>query len=453
MMSWDRLLPATRLGRLEKGAEEVSRTPFQRDYDRIVFSAAFRRLHDKTQVFPLPENDYVHSRLTHSIEVSCVGRSLGTLVGQVLEQRGSLAHGLTARDVGDIVAAACLAHDIGNPPFGHSGEDAIASWFRGDGRRFLEGLSERQQADFLGFEGNAQGFRILTRLEIPAYRGGLQLTHATLAAFSKYPREAGLPEAEAKRRDSTKKHGFFQSELDLMEEVANVVGLLRRPELLGADQRPLTAWCRHPLVYLVEAADDICYRILDIEDGYRLGYVTFAEVRDLLAPIAVRDDKVRLDAREAESEQLAYLRAKAIGRVIDEVREAFFANEAGLLDGSFDRALGKIIPSAQPLEAIRTLTQDKCYNARDVLEIELAGYDVMAHLISAFADAFLPSGERRSSKWADKVKRLLPVPPGPDASPYVTLQRITDYVSGMTDSFAVTLYRRIRGIALPSGTR
>jgi dGTPase len=451
MMRWSQLLPSTRLGRLDRGPDQVARTPFQRDHDRIVFSAAFRRMHDKTQVFPMPENDHVHSRLTHSLEVSCVGRSLGTLVGEVLLERGSLAPGLGARDVGDVVAAACLAHDIGNPPFGHSGEDAIASWFATDGHRYLEGLAPRQAEDFTRFDGNAQGFRILTRLEIPASVGGLQLTHATLAAFAKYPCEAGLDRATARARDSTRKHGFFQSEAALMEEVAAQVGL---PPLglEGVDGAPLRAWSRHPLVYLVEAADDLCYRILDVEDGHRLGYVGFREVRELLLPIVAKDPRARLEVQEDEGEHLAYLRAKAINQVIGEVREAFFGHEAAMLEGRHCTALASIVPSAAALEAIRALTQEKCYNARGVLEIELAGYDVMAHLISAFAEAFIPAGGRRSSRWADKVRRLMPAPP-PGADRATTLQRIVDHVAGMTDSFAVTLYRRMRGIALPASER
>jgi dGTPase len=452
MMRWSQLLPSTRLGRLERGPDQVARTPFQRDHDRIVFSTAFRRMHDKTQVFPMPENDHVHSRLTHSLEVSCVGRSLGTLVGEVLAERGSLAPGLGARDVGDVVAAACLAHDIGNPPFGHSGEDAIASWFQGEGLRCLEGLDPREAEDFTRFEGNAQGFRILTRLEIPASVGGLQLTHATLAVFSKYPREAGLDRAVARRRDSTKKHGFFRSEAALMEEVAAQVGL---PPLAldGADGAPLRAWCRHPLVYLVEAADDLCYRILDIEDGHRLGYVGFREVRELLLPIVAKDPRARVEVLEDEGEHLAYLRAKAINQVIGEVREAFFGHEAAMLAGAHPTALVALIPSAAELEAIRALTKEKCYDARGVLEIELAGYDVMASLLSTFTDAFLPVSGRRAAGWVEKVRRLLPGVSTDPADRYATLQRITDHVAGMTDSFAVTLYRRLRGIALPTGGR
>lgn len=437
-MRWETLLSHQRLGRApSKEGERLPRTTFQRDYDRIVFSSAFRRLHDKTQVFPLPENDHVHSRLTHSLEVSCVGRSLGTSVGQrILERHPGLAEGLDARDFGDIVAAACLAHDIGNPPFGHAGEDAIGSWFE-ENDRFLDALTERESADLLKFEGNAQGFRILTRLQIPQ-NPGLQLTLATLAAFTKYPREAGPRPTGA--TVAQKKHGFFQAEREMFETVAE--GAQLTPVELESGLR---AWTRHPLAFLVEAADDICYSILDLEDGFHLEKVGFDETYIHLEEIAALDPTYRRPERDRSKEPIAYLRAKAINRLIHETCELFLSQEEALLAGTVPAPLADRIPSAQPLERIGSLTREKCYRARDVVEIELAGYEVLHGLLSEMVPAVL--ADHPTDKQA-RYLCLLPKRDWEDASPYERLLSVTDYLSGMTDSFAVSLFRKTRGTAL-----
>ncbi len=426
-MDWSTLLSAERLGRDGTRQPETSRTTFQRDSDRIVFSSAFRRLHDKTQVFPLPENDHVHSRLTHSLEVSCVGRSLGTAVGQrLLERHPALRACVDGRDFGDIVAAACLAHDIGNPPFGHAGEDAIGSWFT-EHAAMLDGLSDGEKRDLLHFEGNAQGFRIVTRLQIPN-NPGLQLTLATLAAFTKYP-------WESKR---SKKYGFFQSEKIEFQQVAAGVGLMpaRGDEV---------AFCRHPLAFLVEAADDICYSILDLEDGCELEKVSFDEAFACLAPIAARGASYRAPEHDGTKEPIAYLRAKAISHLVHEVCELFLASEEALLAGQVDRPLARSIPSADALQRIAALTRTACYRARDVLEIELAGYEVLHSLLEEMVPSVL--AERPSNKQA-RYLDLLPTKPSPTATPYQRLLLVTDYLSGMTDSFAVRLFRKTRGMNL-----
>jgi dGTPase len=426
-MEWSALLPKQRLGKSGERSTEASRTTFQRDYDRIVFSSAFRRLHDKTQVFPLPENDHVHSRLTHSLEVSCVGRSLGTMVGQrILDRHPVLAGAMDARDFGDIVAAACLAHDIGNPPFGHAGEDAIGRWFVERGLELYE-LTEQERFDLLHFEGNAQGFRILTRLQMPT-NPGLQLTLATLAAFTKYPRESS----------SEKKHGFFQAEKELFEAVALGVGLIARE---GSRRE----FCRHPLAFLVEAADDICYSILDLEDGFQIGKVDFAETFDCLAAIAGKDAGYRAPDRDGTKEPIAYLRAKAITRLIFEIGELFAAKEADLLGGRMTAPFADEIPSADDLERIGSLTRAKCYRARDVLEIELAGYEVLHSLLDELIPAAL--AEKPTAKQS-RYLELLPARPAPGATPYQRMLVVTDYLSGMTDSFAVRLFRKTRGMDL-----
>ncbi len=270
-MNWEQLLSRKLLCDEKPVKQNLNdgRSPFQRDFDRIVFSSAFRRLQDKTQVFPLPESDFVHTRLTHSFEVSCVGRSLGTLIGsKIIQRHKELKEQYSHFHLGEIVAAACLAHDIGNPPFGHSGEDAISEYFKnGDGKQFKEKLTELQWNDLTKFEGNAQGFRLLTKLQNPKIKGGLRLTCATLAAFTKYPKESfTIDNTNADGKSKLyKKFGFFQPEKELFSEVAGEVGLNKK-----LNKQKYLWWERHPLAFLVEAADDICYRIMDLEDGYHL---------------------------------------------------------------------------------------------------------------------------------------------------------------------------------------
>lgn len=463
-MSWERLMPLGRHGESASrrprpsveaafARESVSpareaatvtpdRTPFQRDYDRIVFSSAFRRLHDKTQVFPLPENDLVHSRLTHSLEVACVGRSLGTIVGQAVVARGDVPPWCTARDFGDVVAAACLAHDIGNPPFGHSGEDAIGSWFGGPGAAHLASLSPTERSDLELFEGNAQGFRIVTRLQMPT-QPGLRLTHATLAAFTKYPR-GSAPKGERPARH--KKHGFHAAEARYFEEVAGAVGLPPR-DAATRDGRPVSAWARHPLAFLVEAADDICYAILDLEDGVRLGHVGFDLAYQCLEPLA----KLRraLDAEGDAKERVGLLRAMAISTLISECFAVFTERERDILAGTLDEPLTKLVPSRGHLEVIKKETRARCYQAREVLEIEIAGYEVLTFLLEELVGAALVDVPTPRQ---EKLLKLLPHDPrAHDRTPYERILVVTDYLSGMTDTFAVSTFRRLKGMALAAG--
>ena len=439
---WLRLLSDQRLGEApaRRANDRRTRTAFQRDYDRLIFSTAFRRLSGKTQVFPLPNHDTIHSRLTHSLEVSCVGRSLGTMVGQsLIERHPELADaGHTERGIGDIVAAACLAHDIGNPPFGHAGEDAIGRWFRAHPEVTGE-LTAEQKADLENFEGNAQGFRILTRLQIPK-NPGLRLTMATLAAFTKYPRPAG-PRPKA-MGISGKKHGYFQSEAAFFSEVAQGVSLVR--------QDP--GWLRHPLAFLVEAADDICYSILDIEDGFHLGLVPYTPVEACLRAIAEKaarfDPPAPTDDRSEQEQNISYLRAKAINVLANEVCTAFLAEEPSILRGELNKSLKSRLPSGADLDEILTVTVRTCYRERSVIEIELAGYEVLSVLLDEFVPA-AQAGPGRDHKF-DKLLALLPDTPTPKTSPYERLLAVTDYLSGMTDAGAVSLFRRLRGINLPN---
>lgn len=449
-MPWPRLLSRKHLGANEPPSAVTARTDFQRDFDRIVFCSAFRRMQDKTQVFPLSKVDYVRTRLTHSLEASCVGRSLGTLVGEQIILRHRL-RGYEAADFGNICAAACLAHDIGNPPFGHSGEDAFRHWAeRAEyGRQRVAMLPDSAKEDFLAFEGNAQGFRVLTRLQNHDNPGGLQLTCATLAAFTKYPRESDLG---GSRFDgvSASKHGFVAQDRELFETVAEETGLIRRAQ-------DLAIWRRHPLAFLVEAADDICYRVIDIEDGFRLGYLSYPEVEALFLPILRGSEAIRrLKDLSGHKERVEFLRAKVINEAIGQVRDSFLDLEPQILDGSFDQALLTTIESREPMDQLIETALKRIYCTPAVVEIETAGFQVIGELLERFIqvlDDIAEHGPKASAK-SRMTQYLIPEQfIGPDRQPsddfYSRLLSLTDFVAGMTDSYAVSLYQKVTGISLP----
>lgn len=436
-MQWARLLSAQRLG--HSGAEPVTpaRNPFQKDWDRVVFCSAFRRLQDKTQVHSLPESDYVRNRLTHSLEVSSVGRSLGAQVGQTIMQRhGEALRGLSAAEFGHIVAAACIGHDIGNPPFGHFGEATIQHWFRsGPGAELLSPLSEQQRRDLLQFEGNAQGFRVMTRLQNWRDAGGLRLTCATLATFMKYP-FGSLAADPAKG-----KFGHFAAEAALFDEMAAAVGLAR----LGEDR-----YARHPLTYLVEAADDICYSVVDIEDGYKLGRIRFAEaehrLRDLLRRMPPRYKEI-----SDEPWKIAYLRAKVIGDLIDMAVEVFLEREADVIAG---RPIGELMtqtPVAKTLDDIAAFTRARIFETRERFQTEVMGGEILTSLLEAFCSAHL-AWEKAGGRLQDlaprqrALLRLMPQPPRAGADRYQWILTVTDFISGMTDSYALKQFQRLRGL-------
>ncbi len=452
-MDWNQLLSRKRLGSDQASSASPARTDFQRDVDRIVFNSAFRRMQDKTQVFPLSQVDYVRTRLTHSLEASSIGRSLGTLAGEQIIARHALRD-YEASDFGDICAAACLAHDIGNPPFGHSGEDAIRYWAtHGDyGQRRVAILRDSEREDIQTFEGNAQGFRILTRLQNPDNPGGLQLTSATLAAFTKYPREAWLG---GSRFDgvAAKKQGFTHADRALFEEVAATTGLLRR--------HPVHAiWHRHPLAFLVEAADDISYRVIDIEDGYRLGYFTFDEVYALFWPL-LRDhaqQQPRLERIRHPQQQVEFLRAKVINEAIRQALECFLDHEPDMLTGRYDTPLLDAIPQHREMEGLIDAARMRIYCAQEVVEIQAAGFEVISGLLDRFAQVLDDIAEhgKDASPRSRMLIRLIPeqfIGPAraPEPDPYLRLLHLTDFISGMTDSYAVSLYKKVTGISLPSG--
>ncbi|MCK6391627.1 MAG: dNTP triphosphohydrolase [Azonexus sp.] len=444
---WEKLLSADRIGAgTAPGTPE--RTAFQQDYDRIVFTSAFRRMKDKTQVFPLSKSDYVRTRLTHSLEASCVGRSLGAVVGREIIARHGLPE-VESGDFGAIVAAACLAHDIGNPPFGHAGEDAIREWFRSSGLLERHAFTPAQRADFERYEGNAQGFRIVSRLQSPANPGGLQLTSAVLATFTKYPRPSAVDvDLDGK---SGKKFGFFQQDADNFARVARSTGLVERI--------PGTAWRRHPLAFLVEVADDTCYLIVDLEDAARLGFVSYRDAECLLGDLAGNSiNGGRLDRLHDPKERLEYLRAKAIGRLLESAAAVFLENEEAILNGHFDEELLEQSPIAHPLQAVLKLAKETIYTARPALEIETAGFEVLGALLALFTEAVEARAGVPGTRFTTRERMLLKLLPAqflghggePDADPYVRLLQVADFVAGMTDSYAVDMYRKLKGFDLPT---
>jgi dGTPase len=448
MMEWNKLLNAARFDprQLQKGKIGTVRTEFERDYDRIIFSAPFRNLQDKTQVFPLPEHHFVHTRLTHSLEVSSVGRSLGKSVGEYLLVKYPYLkdQAIQAFDIGAIVAAAALTHDIGNPPFGHAGEEAISDFFKFHpyGNIWQPHVSQQEWEDLCHFEGNAQGFRMLV-----SKNNGLQLSYATLAAFTKYPRPALIFERDQTRR-SQKKFGFFSDQIDDFSHLAEILGL----EKVNSD-----CWLRHPLAFLVEAADDICYSIIDLEDGCTLNLVSLKEAIDLLSRvIGDRFHAKKLQKYESDSQKLAILRAMAIGQLIEESVQAFIAHEEAMLSGNFDKALTDVIPSSAALAEISNLSVGKIYRSTPVLEKEAAGFQVLEGLLEVFSRA-LNHKYYQTDLFSGKDKSIIRLLPagfplegwGEHVNPYPLLRALVDFISGMTDKSALSLYRRVKGISLP----
>jgi dGTPase len=441
-MDWNELLTKVRLGREADKPSDDIRSEYMRDWDRIVYSSAFRRMQDKTQVFPLAESDYVRTRLTHSIEVSSVGRSLGTLVGGFVTQNEQID--VNPQDFGNIVATACLAHDIGNPPFGHSGEEAIRNWFAGKGEMYLCNLTAEEREDFLNFEGNAQGFRILTRLQNAVGRGGMQLTYAVLAAYMKYPR-ASYPGGQNKSLVSEKKFGYYLNDRENFLKIVKRVGLVEKRD---------GVYARHPLAFLMEAADDICYRVIDLEDGYRVGRVSFNETESLLMPIAFRDSENPLKSSYSEIEdergKIEYLRARAINNMVVSVVDVFKSNYEQIMVGAFEKDLTSLCVFSDQMDLIKKQSRAKVYAAPNVLHIEAAGFEVLGGLLDKVVPA-LVLDEKKATSADKKILSIIPRQFTHCVTRYERMLAATDFVSGMTDTYAVTLFRRLRGIDLPTG--
>jgi dGTPase len=445
-MNWEKLLSAKRWGNEDRfaGNQKEARSEFQRDYDRIIFSSPFRRLQNKTQVFPLPGSVFVHNRLTHSLEVASVGRSLGSIFYNRIKDKNLLIDDTCPLlcEIGNIVASACLAHDLGNPAFGHSGESAISYYFTdGDGKAYKDQVSAHQWNDLINFEGNANALRILTHPFAGKGTGGFALTYATLAAIAKYP--CASTAGHNKKNIFTKKYGFFQSEQAGFERLASEMELIR-------DQDNPVVYKRHPLVYLVEAADDICYNIIDLEDAHRLKILSYAEVESLLLPLC-NDPKMtdRLAQMEDDDAKITLMRAKSISTLIGLCADVFYNEQDNILNGVFNRSLMDAIdaPFVDVMKKIESISVKKIYNYSSVVQIEVAGYQVMGGLLEEFIPAYL----QNSSKYHEKLIELIPkqfLTTSTDT--YTKIQSVLDFVSGMTDIYAVELFRKIKGISFPS---
>ena len=446
IMHWEQLLSLKRQGDTNKrlrNEQDETRLGFDVDYDRIIFSPEFRSLQDKTQVIPLSSTDFVHTRLTHSLEVSVVARSLGRKVGgKVLEKHPALAevHGYKANDFGAIVAAAALAHDIGNPPFGHSGEKAIGHFFtNGPGKNYKSELSAREYQDLCDFEGNANGFKILTQ-DLQGRPGGLRLSYATLGAFTKYPK-ASLPKKPS-THVAYKKYGFFQSEAVMFEDVAGELGLLKNKGKSAGQ------FSRHPLAYLVEAADDICYTIIDFEDGINLGLIEEDFALEYLIKLVKGNIQTeKYNALPNKKSRVSYLRALAIGTLIDEAVALFVRNEEALLKGSFECSLLDKSPYKAQMDDIIKLSIDRIYNSKEVIDKEISGFEVINELLLRFATAVNNCYEDQGSHYDELLLKMLPSEfDFTHPSLYNRLMGVCAVIASYSDSKAVLTYKKLKGL-------
>ena len=426
-----------------RNEQDETRLGFDVDYDRIIFSPEFRSLQDKTQVIPLSSTDFVHTRLTHSLEVSVVARSLGRKVGvKILEKYPSLEtiHGYKANDFGSIVAAAALAHDIGNPPFGHSGEKAIGHFFKnGSGKNYKSELTPKQYQDLCDFEGNANGFKILTQ-DVNGRPGGLRLSYATLGAFTKYPK-GSLP-IKPNSHIAFKKYGFFQSESETFSLLAKELGLLK------LEDSPETLYSRHPLAYLVEAADDICYTIIDFEDGINLGLIEEDYALEYL--IKLVKDNIQTDKYNSltnKKARVSYLRALAIGTLIDDAVSLFIENEASILDGSFGVSLLEKSRYKAQMNDIIKLSIDKVYNSDEVIDKELSGFEVINELLFRFSNAVNNCYHGTGSHYDKLILKLFDSELDyKNDKIYNRIMAVCSLVASYSDSNAILIYRKIKGL-------
>ncbi|MDK3020218.1 dGTP triphosphohydrolase [Pseudodonghicola flavimaris] len=440
-MEWEQLLNPGRLCRPDY-AEKPGRPAYLQDYDRILFSQPFRRLAQKTQVHPLVHHDHLHHRMIHSMETSSVGRSLGIAVGQRLVDDGKLPDG-QQHVIAGVVQAACLMHDIGNPPFGHAGEDAIGEWFeelfeRDEGRAAAIGA---RRAEFSPLEGNAQGFRIATALEMGRQPGGMQLSYATLGAFMKYPCTAAV--SGATPYVGLKKFGVFETEAALFAETAAALGLPQR----GAGPGPW--WARHPLAFLVEAADDICYRILDLEDAATIGDLTPAQAIDILDQIA--QPKRAMEPGMTDHEGVALRRAMAIGAAIGAAVDAFVAHYEEIMAGTFSDGLMEVSTKARAFAELKDISNARIFTARRKTELEIAGRQVLRDLLDHFHGLFAALEEQgwepealKGGYW-EKLIRATDIDLRGVVDDYTALHALADFVSGMTDRYAVRTRDMIAG--------
>lgn len=443
-MEWKQLISNKRFGQEHKHAERHDdRSEFKRDYDRLIFSSAFRRLQNKTQVFPLPGSIFVHNRLTHSLEVASVGMSIGNDISRhVIQKRPELKDTLV-EEIGTIVSAACLAHDLGNPPFGHSGEKAIQTFFsEGPGQKIKPMVSSEFWDDITHFEGNANAFRILTHRFKGRRQGGFVMTYSMLASIVKYPFASCLAGNHGK-------FGFFASEAESYRKIADELGIFCK----SAPGEPLK-YARHPLVYMVEAADDICYEIMDIEDSHKLKILSFVETEHLLLSFFDEDIQQKIRQRiideelTDENEKVVYMRASVIGKLENECVAAFLAHEEEILAGTFEGSLIDHISECQKkaYKECEKISYSKIYQSKPVLDIELSGYKIMATLMEVFVEAAVNPSRFYSKQLLRRVSSQYDIE---NESLEERIMAVIDYISGMTDIYALDIYQKINGISLP----
>ena len=457
-ITWNNCFSPSRYG-MQKGKNDI-RTEYERDWDRIIFSSAFRRLQNKTQVFPLPEEVFVHNRLTHSLEVASVGRSLGKIIGKKIALLEEIKNDDNARpfyrnSLKNVIASACLAHDLGNPAFGHSGEEAISKYFKKRDTEKEEDIAFKKQfsieewKDLTTFEGNANALRILTLQQKGRVKGGFRLTYSTLGSILKYPCESVASNKKILHR---KKYGYFKIDEDVFLDIAKELNLVKDEIESGISYK------RHPFVFLVEAADDICYTIIDFEDAHRLGILTYKEVRNSFLKIIETnpEDDIEWVKEQAKSlkddpnESIAYLRAKAINTLIYKTADAFWENREDILIGVYDKSLIDSIPELSSImKKIENVSIKKIYNAKKVVQLEIAGFRIMSALVEDFVTSALTKEESRD-KEQNKILGLLPKQFSfeESSSPYEKVMHIIDFIAGMTDLYALKLYRKLRGIEL-----
>ena len=444
-MEWSRLISDKRFGMEDyhDGVRGGTRSDFQRDFDRLVFSSPFRRLQNKTQVFPLPGSVFVHNRLTHSMEVASVGRSMANGIASSLRERyGDTPSGRALDQIGDIVAAACLAHDLGNPPFGHSGETAISTFFsEGEGADLQRELTPAQWDDLIHFEGNANAFRLLTHQFHGRRQGGFAMTYSMLASRVKYPFSATLA-------GTRNQFGFFTSEREAYDKIAAELGIIGTSRSDDA-----VCYARHPLIYIVEAADDICYEVMDLEDAHKLKIIPTDTAKELFLNFFTEEKRRRcLEVMEHitdPNEQMAYLRSGVIGVLVSRCAEAFRANEEAILRGEFSGQLLHHVPDAvrHAYERCNALSWDKIYRAPDVVDIELAGNRIITFLLQKLIHAVRNPHLNYSRLLLSKVPQQYDVH-SPDL--FTKVQAVLDHVSAMTDVYALDLYRKLNGLSLPA---
>lgn len=454
-MEWTTIVSGKRTG--STGSPSATRTEYQRDFDRLIFSSGFRRLQNKTQVFPLPGSTLVHNRLTHSLEVASVGRSIGKRVGTLLAEKENFNEDYTAFykfELQNVIASACLAHDIGNPAFGHSGEKAISNYFKESSntlindQKLIEYFTDPEWQDLISFEGNANAFRVLTHQFNGKSTGGQRLTYTTLASIMKYPCESNA--GSQKKIKHRSKYGFFQADKETAIEIAKEL------QMIEESANPVI-FKRHPFVFLTEAADDICYRIIDFEDAHRLGIIDYETVItlfvDLIKSLNRKEDNLEkinevLEKIGDANEKISFLRAICINGLVFKASDIFISNSDAILNGTFNEGLIDLLEKdCIPLQEIQRISIDKIYNHETVVQIEIAGYNVMSDLLGLFIPAVLKKNKTH------KDEKIIKVIPSQFVhtidTPYHKALSILDYISGMTDSYATELYRKLFGIEIP----